>query len=86
VAATPIYTTFNDSGWGWNWNWGGGISTTTEQLIYHSTLVVDLTDSKQSQLVFQGVSTQDVSSKPTGNTKKFAKAVKEIFEKYPPAP
>jgi Domain of unknown function (DUF4136) len=81
VTEEPMYTTYGD---GWGWGWGSGISTTTTQMIYHGTLVVDMTDAHQKQLVFQGVSTQTISSKPTKNTKKLAKAVEEIFEKYPP--
>ena len=81
VTELPMYTTFGD---GWGWGWGDGISTTTTQMIYQGTLVVDMLDAHQRQLVFQGVSTLTISSKPANNTKKLAKAVNEIFEKYPP--
>jgi hypothetical protein len=43
-----------------------------------------MVDAKQNQLVFQGTSTQAVSTRPERNSKKLAKAVNEIFEKYPP--
>lgn len=81
VTGEPMYTTFGD---GWGQGWGSGISITTTETIYRGTLVVDMTDAHQKQLVFQGVSTQMISSRPTKNTKKLAKAVEEIFEKYPP--
>jgi hypothetical protein len=47
-------------------------------------LVVDMVDTKQNKVVFEGTSTQMVSSRPERNTKKLAKAVSEVFEKYPP--
>jgi len=81
VTEEPMYTTVGD---GWGWGWGSGISTTTTEIIYQGTLVVDMNDAHQNQLIFQGVSTQIISSKPAKNTKKLAKAVDEIFEKYPP--
>ena len=81
VTEEPVYTTFND---GWAWGWNGGISTTTTEIVYHSALVVDIWNTHQAQLLFQGVSTQTISSRPSKNTKRLAKAVNEIFEKYPP--
>jgi hypothetical protein len=80
VSEEPVYTTFND-GWGWGWN--GGISTTTTAIIYHSTLVVDIWTAR-AHLLFQGMSTQTISSRPSRNARRFAKAIDEIFEKYPP--
>jgi hypothetical protein len=71
------------SGFGWGWD-GGGVATTTMQTFLKGTLVVDMVDGRQNKLVFQGVSTQSVSSRPGKNTKKLQKAVAEIFERYPP--
>jgi hypothetical protein len=93
VTEQPQFTTFTNSlgtGWGWGccdwngWGWSSSISTTTVDVIYLGTLVVDLQDARQKQLVFQGVSKQTISSRPERNTKRLAKAVNEIFEKYPP--
>jgi len=81
VTEQPQYVTFSD---GLGWGWGDGFATTTVETIYKDTLVVDMVESKQQQLVFQGVSSQTVSSKPEKNSKKLAKAVNEIFEKFPP--
>jgi uncharacterized protein DUF4136 len=81
VTEEPVYTTIGD-GWGWGWN--GSVSTTTTQIVYNGTLVVDVWAARQQKLLFQGVSTQTISSRPSKNTKKLAKAVNEIFEKYPP--
>jgi hypothetical protein len=94
VTEQPQYVTFYDSpgggcGWGWGncagWGgWGTGWATTTFVPIYRGTLVVDLVDANKNRLVFQGTSTHTISSRPERNTRKLAKAVGEVFEKYPP--
>jgi hypothetical protein len=84
VREEKVYTTFTDGGFGWGWGWGSGVATTTAQVINLGTLTVDVVDSRRNRLVFQGVSTSPISSKPAHNTKRLAKAVNEIFEKYPP--
>ncbi len=80
-------------GWGWGgWGWSGwgccgwssGFSTTTAQTYWMGTLVVSLTDSHQKQLIFQGVSTDMISSRAAKNIKRLQKGVQEMFEKYPP--
>ena len=80
-------------GWGWGgWGWGGwgccgwgsGFSTTTAQTYWKGTLVVSLTDSHRKQLIFQGVSSDMISSRAGKNTKRLQKGINEIFEKYPP--
>jgi hypothetical protein len=97
VEEQPQYITFSDApgpGWGWNWGWGwgwnvgswNGLSTTTVETYYEETLVVELTDANRDKLVFQGASTQELSSKAEKNTKKLCKAVNGIFDKYPPRP
>jgi hypothetical protein len=85
VTEQPQYITYDD-GPGWGWGWGSGFATTTVQIIYLGTLVIDMVDEHQKQLVFQGTSTQTISSRPEKNTKKLAKAVNEVFERYPPRP
>jgi hypothetical protein len=85
VTEHPQFTTFYD-GAGPGWGWGSGFSTTTVQTIYEGTLVLDMVDANQKKLVFQGTSTQTISSRPERNTRRLAKAVNQIFEKYPPQP
>jgi hypothetical protein len=75
-------------GWGWGsaWGWNSGFSTTTIETIYHGTLIVDMVDANRKKLVFQGIATDTISSKPQKNTQRYARAVSEIFEHYPPQP
>jgi hypothetical protein len=47
-------------------------------------LVVNMQDSRDKQLVFQGVSTTTVSARPEKNTKRLQRGVNKMFEKYPP--
>ena len=100
VTAEPELTTFTNTagsfggwdGWGWGgWGWGGGccgwgsgVSTTTAQTYWKGTLVVSLTDSHRKQLIFQGVSSDMISSRAWKNTKRLQKGIQEMFEKYPP--
>jgi hypothetical protein len=94
VTQEPVFTTFSDgfgpgwggwdSGFGWGGGWGSGFSTTTVQNYYEGTVVINMVDANQQKLVFQGTSSQDISSKPAKNSKRLCKAVSEIFEKYPP--
>jgi hypothetical protein len=79
------YITYtNGYGWGWDWGWGNSISTTTVDPVKLGTLVVDLVDARSGRLVFQGVATGSIGSRPEKNTKKLAKMVNKTFEKYPP--
>jgi len=71
-------------GWGWGGGWGSSFSTTTTQTIWTGTIVVSMSDAHQKQLVFQGASTDTISSKGEKNTKRLQKGISEIFEKYPP--
>jgi hypothetical protein len=71
-------------GWGWGGAWGSAFSVTTTQTIWVSTLVVSMTDARQGQLIFQGVSSDTISSKAERNSKRLQKGICEMFEKYPP--
>lgn len=100
VSAEPQFTTFTNvagpgwgswgwaapdcCGWGWGGGWGSAFSTTTTQTIYTGTLVVSLTDAHHNQLVFQGVSSDTISSRAEKNAKRLRRGICEMFEKYPP--
>jgi hypothetical protein len=96
VSEVPQFVTFGDgpggwdSGWGWGWggwgSWGSGYSVTTFDPFYEGTLVIDMVDANRKTLVFEGTSTQSVSSRPRKNTEKLSEAVRRIMAKYPPQP
>jgi hypothetical protein len=95
VTEQPQYVTFSDWsgapigywGWGWGWSpWVSSYSVTTLQPFFEGTLVIDVVDANRNKLVFQGTSTQAVSSRPKKNTEKLAKAVNRIMAKFPPQP
>ncbi len=89
---TQLNTYTSDMGGGaygygarWGYGWGGSsTSTTTSSTIRNGTLVLDMMDPHQKQLIFRGVATDTLSDKPEKNVKKIQKAVTKIFEKYPP--
>jgi len=94
VQAQEQFTTFTNAtgfgpgwgwgGWGWGgWGWGSAISTTIPYTTYQRTLTVDIIDARTNRLVFEGVSTARIRSRPEKNTKEFAADVNEIFGKSP---
>jgi Domain of unknown function (DUF4136) len=79
------YITYtNGFGFGWDWGGGGAISTTTADPLLLGTLTLDVVDAHRNRLIFQGTATDSVSSRPARNTKKLARSVHKILEKYPP--
>jgi len=48
------------------------------------TLVVNMTDSRQRQLVFQGTSTDSLSSRAEKNTRRLQRGICKMFAWYPP--
>lgn len=67
------------------WRWGGFGETTTEAINYPvGSLVLDLYDAHNKNLVWRGVSSDSLSDKPEKNEKKLDKAVNKMFEHFPP--
>ena len=66
------------------WGWGmGGVDTTVETYT-EGTIVVDLFDAKTKKVVWRGVATKDISSKPSKETREVEKAIEKLFRNYPP--
>lgn len=87
------YQTFYDGlgpgfGWGgWGGWWGGGWgadSTTTVQPVQVGTLMVDLYDTRTHNLVWRGISKENVSDNMNKDTGLLQKAIDEMFYKFPP--
>jgi hypothetical protein len=73
-------------GWGWRRFGGGGSgeSTTTEQDYKEGTLVVDMYDAKNKQLIWRGSAEDTLSSKADKNEKHLDKGVAKMLKKVPP--
>jgi hypothetical protein len=80
-------TSYN-AGWGWGWHgWGGGgISTARVYDVPVGTLIVDLVDTKEKELVWRGVASRDVgdSETPQERAEVTQQAIDKLFEKFPP--
>ncbi len=81
----PTFTTFYDGMPGWRWR-GFSATTATTTVDYNrvGTLVVDVFDSGTKQLLWRGVASDTLSSKPDKNDKKLDEAVQKMFDKFPP--
>jgi hypothetical protein len=79
------YQTFYDGMGGWGWGMGGFGETTTEPVNYPvGSLVVDLYDAHNKQLLWRGVSSDSLTDNPEKNEKKLDKAVEKMFDHFPP--
>lgn len=75
-------------GYGAGWYWGGmGMTSSTSRVRTYTTgtLVVDMWDAGQKQLVWRGIVSDTVSDNPGSNEKKLQSAASKMFEKYPPS-
>jgi len=71
---------------GGGWRMGMGMGSATSSTISNGTLVVDMYDVANKQLVFtaRGTKTLDPSSNPDKNQKNLQKAINKMLGKYPP--
>lgn len=84
---------YYNSGWGYGWYrgyYGGGMSmtTATAREIPVGTLIIDLVDTREKELVWRGIATDTL--KPERSTeekeKALADALAKMFQDYPPPP
>jgi hypothetical protein len=75
------WETYYTGGWGWGWD---GTATSVERTYEVGTLTVDLFDANTKKLVWQGNATDELSSKPTHQTRDFLKQVEKMFRSFPP--
>lgn len=86
--------TFYDSfgpgfgGWGWRGFGMGGFGESTTQVVNTpvGTLVVDIFNGSNKQLIWRGVARQALSGTPEKNEQKLAKQVADMFKNFPPPP
>jgi hypothetical protein len=77
------YQTFYNGMGGWRWR-GFGETTTQVETYAVGTLVLDLYDARNKQLIWRGVAQQSLSDKPDKNEKKLEKAVEKMLDHFPP--
>ena len=70
--------------WGWG-AWGGPTTTTYNTWVTKTgTLVVEISDPKQKELLWRGSATDTISDNSNKNIKNLDNAVVKLFKNYPP--
>ncbi len=77
------YQTFYDGLGGWRWG-GFGETTTTTENYRVGTLVLDMYDAHNKQLIWRGVASNTLSDKPDKNEKTLDKSVDKMLKDFPP--
>lgn len=75
-------------GWGWGYGGGPGMSTTRARTVVTRHMVLDIYDSKQHRLIWQGTAAQelDAGAKPATKYNNLKKAIDKMLSNYPPTP
>ncbi len=70
----------------WNWGvWGGPATTTYNTWVTKiGTLVVEISDVKEKELLWRGSATDTISDNSNKNIKNLDNAVVKLFKNYPP--
>ncbi|MGA2902692.1 MAG: DUF4136 domain-containing protein [Candidatus Korobacteraceae bacterium] len=69
--------------WGWGY-WGPNQVTYNTYITKQGTLVVELADAKNKQLLWRGSATDTITDNTNKNINKLDKAVDKLFKNYPP--
>jgi hypothetical protein len=77
------YNTFYNGLGGWRWG-GFGETTTTVDSYKIGTLVLDMYDSRNKQLIWRGTASDTLSNKPDKDEKKLDKTVDKMLKSFPP--
>lgn len=72
--------------WRWGWGWGPNIGTVqyNTYITKEGTLVVELADAKNQQLLWRGSATATISDNSDKNIKTLDNALNKLFKNYPP--
>jgi len=79
-----LETFYNGFGGGWYWRGFGGPTTTYVSTTRVGSLVVDVFDTHSKKLIWRGMGSDALSSKPEKNENKLEKTVDEMFKHFPP--
>ncbi len=69
--------------WGWG-GWGSGPAMDNTYVTKIGTLVVELADAKDKQLLWRGSVTNTISDNSNKNISNLDKSVEKLFKNYPP--
>lgn len=78
------YQTFYNGMGGWRWGGFGNEATTTVVNQKIGTLVIDMYDAANKQLIWRGVSSDTLSDNPEKNMDKLQKTTDKMFKDFPP--
>ena len=70
---------------GSRWRSGVGHPTTIATTYLRGTLVIDIWEAEQKELVWRGVVSDAVSGNPDRNTARINRGISSAFERFPPA-
>jgi hypothetical protein len=86
-------TRLHTTGWGWGWGWGAawhsgyafwpGWTHTTVHTSHEGTIIIDIIDRQQNQLVWRGV-TSRVLGKKSHSDEKIGQSMARVFAEFPP--
>jgi hypothetical protein len=84
---TNLETFYDGFGGGRRWSGFGGMgtSTTTTDVTKVGTVVVDIFDTQNQQLIWRGKESADLSGHPDRNAKNLAKNLASLFKQFPPS-
>ncbi len=71
-------------GWGWGWGYGQNTVTYNTYVTKMGTLVVELADAKDKELMWRGSATDTISDNSNKNINNLDKAIAKLFKNYPP--
>ena len=85
---STVYVGVGYGGYGPGWGWGPSYSTTTVNTYDYleGTLVCDIYDQKDKQLIWEGVATKTVDDNPDSRDKNIPIAVERLMRYYPVPP
>jgi hypothetical protein len=78
------YQTFYNGMGGWGWGGFGDEATTTVENQRIGTLVVDMYDTANKQLIWRGVASDTLSDNPEKDESRLQKTTEKMFKDFPP--
>jgi hypothetical protein len=86
VTERDTLETFYDGFPGWGWHGWAGIGTATTTIVPNrvGNLTIDMFQGGSKKLIWRGIASEVISSKPDKNDKKLDEAVDKMLKHFPP--